>query len=253
LNLLSLQDEAELRLLSQFTLRVIFVGINCFEMAEGIRSVHRQFPEHILPPLNDTSTDEPPYYVQPFDVTHSLLTNDTAIREKVLLNFRPHTDPTGMRHKLWKEICTEQQQQHYPFFICYGKSDGVNISSLPAVYRRNRQYPLWLSPRGLGLDCHRTWEALYLDAIPIVWHSTLDPLYENLPVIVIDDVSELSETFLRQKLHEIAAKKVQQPAVYQYEKLRNAYWRDLILAKSRHASNNSYTHRNRCWKARTIA
>ena len=220
-------------------------------MAEGIRGVHRQYSQHVLPPVHHASIDEPSHYIQPLDVTQSVLNNNNNNQSDkiVLLNFRPDTDPTGVRTRLWQEIC--QNKQH-SFAVCYDKPGGVDISSLPSIYRRNRQYPLWLSPRGGGLDCHRTWEALYLDVIPIVWHSTLDPLYTNLPIIIINEWSEINEQFLRTKLHEIAQKKVQQPSVYQYEKLRNAYWRELIMRKSRYLSlNDTHSHRNRCWRART--
>ncbi|UJR26644.1 hypothetical protein I4U23_007961 [Adineta vaga] len=231
------------------------IGINCFEMAEAIRDVHRHYPKQLLPSLNHNDIDEPSHYTQLVDVTQSVLTNINNNNNNnqsdpiLLLNFRPQTDPTGGRMKLWQQICSNQQNS---FAMCYDKTDGVNISSLPTIYRRNRQYPLWLSPRGGGLDCHRTWEALYLDVIPIVWHSTLDTLYENLPVIVINDMSELNEEYLRSKLHEIARKKVKEPNVYAYEKLRNAYWRELILKKSRYGMNNNDAKRNRCWKAETI-
>jgi hypothetical protein len=128
----------------------------------------------------------------------------------------------------------------------------VDPTALSTIYKRNRQYPLWLSPRGNGIDCHRTWEALYLDIIPIVWHSTLDSLYENLPIIIINDLNEINEEFLRKKLHEIALKKLQQPPIYQYEKLRNAFWHQMILRKSRHSLTNTHIHRNRCWRAKNI-
>ena len=44
-----------------------------------------------------------------------------------------------------------------------------------------------MSPQGNGLDCHRTWEALILKTIPIVRTSSLDPLYEGLPVVVVHE------------------------------------------------------------------
>ncbi|CAF1010923.1 unnamed protein product [Adineta steineri] len=225
------------------------IGINCFEMAEGIRDVHRQYPKHILPSVRKNNLDEPCHYTQPLDVTQSVLTNNIQLDKIVLINFYPNNDPTGVRKKLWKDLCKHRQSS---FAICYDKPHGVNISSLPTIYRRNRQYPLWLSPRGGGLDCHRTWEALYLDIIPIVWHSTLDSLYTNLPIIIIKNWSEVNEEFLRNKLHEIAMKKAQQPSVYQYEKLRNAYWREIIIKKSRYALNKKDIQRNRCWRAKTI-
>ena len=48
-----------------------------------------------------------------------------------------------------------------------------------------------LSPPGAGLDTHRTWEALALGAIPVVWHSPLAPLFRRLPVIAIASPAEL--------------------------------------------------------------
>ncbi|CAF4251181.1 unnamed protein product, partial [Rotaria sp. Silwood2] len=51
---------------------------------------------------------------------------------------------------------------------------------------------------------------------------------------------------------EISEKKLSQKNVYQYEKLRNAYWRRLILKKSRHRNKKStYLRRKRCWSAKS--
>ena len=164
-------------------------------------------------------------------------------------NFRPENDPTRVRSQIWKKICENNDSS---YAICFTKPGGVDPTVLPAIYKRNRQYPLWLSPPGNGIDCHRTWEALYLDIVPIVWHSTLDPLYENLPIIIINDINEINEEFLQKKLHEISLKKLQQPPIYQYEKLRNAFWHEMILRKSRHSLTNTHIHRNRCWRAKNI-
>ena len=163
----------------------------------------------------------------------------------VLLNFSPDTDGSGFRKKLWQSLCTNASQS---LTVCFHKPGGVQISRLLDIYKRNRQYPFWLSPRGNGLDCHRTWEALYLDIIPIVWHSTLDTLYKDLPVLVITQWEELSEDILRTKLREIATKKVQQPSAYQYEKLRIGYWREMILRKSRHSPIDTQVRMNVCWR-----
>lgn len=57
-----------------------------------------------------------------------------------------------------------------------------------------RQYTFVLSPRGNGLDCHRTWEILLLGAIPIVQSSPLDEMYikHNLPVLIVKDYDILN-------------------------------------------------------------
>lgn len=60
-----------------------------------------------------------------------------------------------------------------------------------------------LSPRGNGLDCHRTWESLYLGAIPIVRTSVSDSLYDGLPVLIIQSWDEVTEEFLEEKYQEI--------------------------------------------------
>jgi hypothetical protein len=47
-----------------------------------------------------------------------------------------------------------------------------------------------VSPRGNGIDCHRTWEALYLRSIPIVTRSAITERHRDLPLIVLDDWAE---------------------------------------------------------------
>jgi hypothetical protein len=54
-----------------------------------------------------------------------------------------------------------------------------------------------LSPPGNGFDCHRTWEAIYLGAIPIVKKKFWPFSHLNLPVLVVEDWSELSHIHLR--------------------------------------------------------
>ena len=79
-----------------------------------------------------------------------------------------------------------------------------------------------LSPRGNGLDTHRTWESLLMGAIPILKSSPLDPLFEDLPVLIIEDWSEISETFLEKQYEQIKQK------TFNREKLFIQYWIDQI-------------------------
>ena len=60
------------------------------------------------------------------------------------------------------------------------------------MWRERGRYAFVLSPHGMGLDCHRTWEALALGHIVLVPSSSLDPLFAGLPVIPIkswDDIN----------------------------------------------------------------
>ncbi len=71
-----------------------------------------------------------------------------------------------------------------------------------------------LSPRGNGLDCHRTWEALLMGSIPIVITSSLDPLYKDLPVLIINDWKEITEEFLIAKFQEMNSKPFKKNKIY---------------------------------------
>ena len=46
------------------------------------------------------------------------------------------------------------------------------------------------SPAGNGIDCHRTWEAIYLGAVPVVLKSEFYGR-EDWPVLVVDNWSDL--------------------------------------------------------------
>jgi len=86
------------------------------------------------------------------------------------------------------------------------------------------KYAFVISPHGNGLDCHRTWEALCLGCIPIVKTSGLDPLFEGLPVWIVRDWSEITETNMRSKVDEFRNR------TFQYEKLTLGYWQTKIAA-----------------------
>lgn len=50
-----------------------------------------------------------------------------------------------------------------------------------------RSYEFVLSPPGNGIDCHRTWEALYMGCVPIVKRSKLTQRFaEQLPMVLLD-------------------------------------------------------------------
>lgn len=76
-----------------------------------------------------------------------------------------------------------------------------------------------LSPPGNGIDCHRTWECLYLGRIPIVYDLYKNDLFDELPVLVIEDTNQLTPEFLEKKKEEILSKN------HNFEKLKLSYWR----------------------------
>jgi hypothetical protein len=78
------------------------------------------------------------------------------------------------------------------------------------------------SPRGNGLDTHRLWESLYLGAYPIVKSTSLDSLYDDLPVVIVDNWNLVTEEFLEKKYEEFGNKS------FNLDKLYISYWIKLI-------------------------
>lgn len=81
-----------------------------------------------------------------------------------------------------------------------------------------------LSPRGYGLDCHRTWEAIIVGSIPIVKTSYLDELLSDLPVLIVNDWKDINPEFLEQALEKIKIN----ASNYNIEKLELNYWFKII-------------------------
>ena len=100
------------------------------------------------------------------------------------------------------------------------------------LWREKTRYAFVVSPHGNGLDCHRTWESLVLGNIVIVKRSSIDPLYEGLPVVIVDDWREITAQNL-QRWHGEHAAQFRRPEVV--ERLTNAYWikraRTMLAAK----------------------
>lgn len=89
------------------------------------------------------------------------------------------------------------------------------------VWERYGSYAFVVSVHGLGLDCHRTWEALYLGAVVITQHSSLDTLLLPYRVIFIDEFQQLNDWDWLLSQWKIAIKK---PA----HKLNRNEWEEYI-------------------------
>jgi hypothetical protein len=85
-------------------------------------------------------------------------------------------------------------------------------------WKKMSRFAFVLSPFGMGMDCHRTWEALCLGCIPIVKAPHFQPLFEGLPVLLVNEWSEITRERLDQTL--IAF----QQRSFHYDKLTLRYW-----------------------------
>ena len=93
------------------------------------------------------------------------------------------------------------------------------------IYQEIKKFKFVLSPRGAGEDCHRTWEALYLGCIPIVLSSSINEIYQDLPVLVLDSWDQISKEFLEEKWEEMKQK------TYDYNRLTLYFWVNQIKTK----------------------
>ena len=164
---------------------------------------------------------------------------------KISLNGRP---PTGWPEQ-WAELNrvatgTPRREDHY-LYSCF-RGGRANRDQVAAALKKNfrpadvyncdlagtdrlrfwqesRESALVVSPFGGEPDCHRTWEALYLD-VPVVVEclAGLNPLYEQLQVICVED---WDQQFTRPWLE---AQRARLPHANNRALLTSRYWIDLI-------------------------
>jgi hypothetical protein len=94
----------------------------------------------------------------------------------------------------------KERKDCYDFSI---KSNYVNIDQPNLLYtdylKKIQQHKFVLSPRGNGLDCHRTWEVLKLRRIPILKREgQLESLYYKMPVLFVDNWNDLNKINLEE-------------------------------------------------------
>lgn len=105
----------------------------------------------------------------------------------------------------------------------------VTLTEMPMpredLWALKTRYWFSASPHGRGLDCHRTWEDLILGCIVIVKTSPLDCLYEDLPVVIVQDWDEVTEENLKIWLNQY--RDMIESGWYRI-KLTHAYWMQKI-------------------------
>ena len=99
------------------------------------------------------------------------------------------------------------------------------FTSRTELWKEMINYTFILSPAGIGLDCHRTWEALCLGCIPIVCIPEFKIMFEDLPVLVVNKWEEITKELLQQTIELFKTKK------FNYEKLKLSYWKNMMEIK----------------------
>ena len=79
-------------------------------------------------------------------------------------------------------------------------------------------YAFVLCPFGNGMDCHRSWEALCLGSIPIIKAPYFKKLFEDLPVLIVNEWNEITKELLNLTIDNFKNKN------FNYNKLKLKYW-----------------------------
>jgi len=93
-----------------------------------------------------------------------------------------------------------------------------NFTKRTENWRNITQYAFVLSPFGIGMDCHRTWEALCLGAIPILKAPNFQKMFEDLPVLIVSEWCEITRELLDKTIEEFKTRE------FKYEKLTLKCW-----------------------------
>lgn len=128
----------------------------------------------------------------------------------IYCNFTESNDRFGQRKSAFNEI------------PCDLISFNQTFTKRTQNWKNITQYAFVLSPFGIGMDCHRTWEALCLGAIPIIKAPNFQKMFENLPVLIVNEWSEITRELLDKTIKEFKTRQ------FKYEKLTLKYWVNLI-------------------------
>tara|TARA_A100001015_G_scaffold319142_1_gene441147 strand:- start:1533 stop:3731 length:2199 start_codon:yes stop_codon:yes gene_type:complete len=126
------------------------------------------------------------------------------------INYYIELRKSGIDFKLNRIFCdTHLSKTHEDRNIMFNKIKNSNYIDFlhekldfKEILIKYRNYKFVLSPRGNGLDCHRTWELFLLGCIVIMETSPLDDMWinNNLPVVILKDYDELNNINLNLRL-----------------------------------------------------
>ena len=74
------------------------------------------------------------------------------------------------------------------------QTSSVNYTSFLSNIQNHK---FTICPMGNAVDCHRNWEVLYMKRVPVMKkHKALEKLYNNFPVLFVDEYSDITEKLL---------------------------------------------------------
>ena len=128
------------------------------------------------------------------------------------VNFRPYTYPQE-RQPLFEYFNTMKFN-----WATVEESSDVSSGSWDSYLDSLVSHKFALCPRGNGIDTHRFWESLYSRTVPVVRYEEAHRNFLDLPVLFVNDWSQVTERFLEEKYEEMASRE------WDYSKLSASWW-----------------------------
>ena len=187
---------------------------------------HELIPCSALPNSTIASSSSTLLAPPPADnVRNALEYRSTGSGKLAVLNYG-HTH--SRRAAVRAALC--QAPNNSSWLQCQEKATTPDSATFVSVYRNLSQFLYWISPRGAGLDCYRTWEAIYLGCVPVIERSALDlPLFMDgdVPVLIVDDLTRINDSLLLAHLPRFT----DIPRDFPRRTLTFAHWKERILRK----------------------
>jgi len=126
------------------------------------------------------------------------------------------------------EITTNPSEREEPYRIFRNKGFATVIQTKKSYLdyiKDMKAHKFVLCPEGNGLDCHRTWEALYMGAIPIVKKRIFTQMFSRfMPMLIVPDWKTITLDYLKKEYERISS--IEYPYGNQY--LEMPFWEKVI-------------------------
>ena len=126
------------------------------------------------------------------------------------------------------EITTNPKEREDPYRIFKNLGFATVVSkkrSYLDYIKDMKSHKFVLCPEGNGLDTHRTWEALYMGAIPIVKKRVFVQMFSRImPMLIVENWQDITLDYLKREYHR--QNRVSKPYGNQY--LEMPFWEKVI-------------------------
>jgi len=127
--------------------------------------------------------------------------------DKCYMNFNISTNPVRLQ---WRDHLINKE---FIYSEMLGNGNDYNL-----YCEKMTQYKFTISPPGNGIDCHRNWESLYLNCVPIIQRSNFtENIFGDMNVILVDSYLDITKELLDNY-----------ESKFNVEKLSTEYWEDII-------------------------